>query len=377
MLFLKLGTTAFGGPAGHLGMMEDEVVRRRGWLTHEQFLDLLGASTLIPGPTSTEMALHIGFRRAGLAGLLVAGVCFILPAAVMVGAIAFAYMRWGGRVPQAGAVLYGIKPVVIAVLIQAMYRLGRAALKSWLLAVVGAGAAAANFFGANELAVLFGAGILVVLVRAITARRRGGARVPMLLAPLPLPLGKTSSFALASVAGGAGLWSMSLIFLKIGAVLFGGGYVLVAFLRADFVNRYGWITEGQLFDAVAVGQFTPGPLFTTATFIGYVLGGPWGAVAATVAIFLPGFVLVAISGPFIPRLRKSPAAGAFLDGLNVAALALLAVVSWQLGRAAIFDVRTIVICVAALAVLLILRINSAWLVLAGAVVGLAMRAGGG
>lgn len=365
-LFLRLGTTAFGGPAAHLGMMEEEVVKRRKWITHEEFLDMLGAANIIPGPTSTEMTAHIGHRRGGFLGLIVAGACFILPAALIVAALAWAYMKWG-RIPQMSGMFVAVKAVVIAILVQAMWRLGRAAIKTPLLLAIALAAAGLNFFGAAELAVLFGAAIFAAAARWFILRRhRPAAVAPCLaIAPLvPLPL------ATAAAAAPFALGWLFLISLKIGAVLFGGGYVLVAFLRADLVHRFGWLSESQLLDAVAVGQITPGPLFTTATFIGYILGGPMGAILATIGIFLPGFIFVAVSSPFIPHLRKSPMAGAFLDGLNVASVALLAVVSWQLGRATLTDWWTIAIAAVSLAILLLTRINSAWLVLLAAVGGI-------
>ncbi|MBM3860734.1 MAG: chromate transporter [Verrucomicrobia bacterium] len=342
LLFLKLGSIAFGGPAAHIAMFEDEVVRRRKWLTHEEFLDLLGAVNLIPGPNSTEMAIHVGYRRAGWAGLIVAGSCFILPAALIVTAMAWAYVTFG-KLPQVEGLLYGIKPVIIAVVVQALWRLGWTAVKNRWLALLGAAAVTLSFLGVNELIVLFGIGALPVLGRVR----------PKLSVVEPFSLGL-----------------MLLFFLKVGAVLFGSGYVLLAFLRADLVGRWGWLTEGQLLDAIAVGQVTPGPLFTTATFIGYLLAGNAGAVLATVGIFLPAFVFVAISAPFLPRLRRSPVAAAFLDGVNVASLALMAVVTWQLGRAALADPLTVVLAAVAGLLLLHCRVNSAWLVLGGAVVGL-------
>jgi len=340
-LFLKLGTIAFGGPAAHIAMMEDEVVRRRQWLTHEEFLDLLGATNLIPGPNSTELAIHIGHRRAGWAGLLVAGTCFILPAFLIVTACAWAYVEFG-KLPQAAGLLYGVKPVIIAVVVQALWGLGRKAVKNWALGVLGATAVALSFLGVNELIVLFGIGIL------------------------PL-LGHLRKTALAVEP--FSLWALGLFFVKVGAVLFGSGYVLLAFLRADLVERWGWLTEQQLLDAIAVGQVTPGPVFTTATFVGYLLAGKTGAVVATVGIFLPAFVFVAISGPLVPRLRRSPLAGAFLDGVNVASLALMVVVTWHLGRTAILDVPTILLTAVSTTLLFRWRVNSAWLVLGGAVIG--------
>jgi chromate transporter len=357
--FLRLGTTAFGGPAVHIAMMEDEVVRRRRWMSQEAFLDLLGATNLIPGPNSTELAIHIGHARAGWAGLLVAGAAFILPAATLVGAFAWAYVHFG-TLPAAGAILYGIKPVVIAVVLQALWRLGRVALKNRWLIALGLAATLAVVLGVNELAVLFLAGVVPVAATTLARRGRGAAASWILLAAPPA----------TAAALPFGLWPMFLLFLKTGAVLFGSGYVLIAFLQADFVDRLGWITQTQLLDAVAVGQVTPGPVFTTATFIGYLLGGPTGAIVATVGIFLPAFLFVALSGPLLPRLRTSAAFRAMLDGVNVASLALMAVVSWQFARAALVDPLAIAVAVTSGVLLFRYRLNSVWLILGGAAIGL-------
>ncbi len=370
LLFLRLGFTAFGGPAAHVAMMEDEVVRRRRWMTREELLDLFGAANLIPGPNSTELAIHIGHRRAGWPGLVVAGTCFIVPAALLTGTIAWAYVRFGS-VPQAGGLLYGIKPVIIAVVIQALFGFARAALKTRLLAVVALAGLVASFAGANELALLVAAGLAVAVVRAADRPRApppagASARAFPLFAQATVPLG-------AAAAAPFGLAPLFLFFVKVGAVLFGSGYVLLAFLRADLVERWHWLTEAQLLDAVAVGQLTPGPVFTTATFIGYVLAGAKGAAVATAGIFLPAFVFVALSGPLVPRIRRSRIAGAFLDGVNAASLALMAAVTSQLGRAAIVDVPTALLAVASAAVLFRFRPNSAWLVLGGGVAGLLIR----
>lgn len=364
-VFLKLGTIAFGGPAAHIAMMEDEVVRRRGWLSRDEFLDLFGATNLIPGPNSTEMAIHVGHRRAGWPGLLVAGVCFILPATVIVWALAWAYVRYG-RLPEAAGLLYGVKPVIIAVVVQALWGLGGSALKSRGLILAALVAVGLNLAGVDELAVLFGTGLAVGIGRWIS--RAGRSRSMVLLPPLP-------SLALAAVAAAPPfqLSTLFLVFLKVGAVLFGSGYVLLAFLRSELVVRLNWLSETQLLDAVAVGQLTPGPVFTTATFVGYVLGGHAGALAATVGIFLPAFFFVAASGPLVPRLRKSAAAGAFLDGVNVASLALMAVVTWQLGRNAVNDLPTALLAVTSAALLLRYRVNASWLILGGALAGLAVR----
>jgi chromate transporter len=368
LLFLRLGSTAFGGPAAHIAMMEDEVVRRRGWLTRAQFLDYLGATNLIPGPNSTELALFIGHARGGWLGLLAAGVAFIIPATLITGAAAYAYVHYGA-LPEVAGVLYGIKPVVIAVVVQALWGLARTAVTSVTLGVVGLIALLAVTSGVHELLVLAGAGLAAVLVHVSFLRRRASLVVAGVTA---LPAGASAAaatFAPSAAGATVGLWPMFLVFAKAGAVLFGSGYVLLAFLRADLVERFGWLSEQQLLDAVAVGQVTPGPVFTTATFIGYVLGGPTGAAVATVGIFLPGFVLVALSGPFVPRLRRSALAGAVLDAVTVASLALMAVVSWQLSRAALVDALTVGLAAGSFVALIRYRVNSAWLILAGAVVG--------
>jgi chromate transporter len=375
-LFLKLGVIGFGGPAAHIAMFEDEIVRRRGWLTHKEFLDLLGATNLIPGPNSTEMAIHVGHKRAGFAGLVVAGACFILPAMLIVMACAWAYMRFGA-LPQAQGILYGVKPVIIAVILQALWRLGRTALKTPLLTCVGVVAAALSFAGMNELLLLLVGGVVCLTVHLFQNGPRSGPLVLSAAAAsirLPLTVGTVSAGAASTATATAfGVWPMFLFFLKVGSVLFGSGYVLLAFLRADLVERWHWLTESQLLDAVAVGQITPGPLFTTATFIGYVLGGAPAALVATVGIFVPAFVFVAISGPLVPRLRASPLAGSFLDGVVVASLALMAVVTWQLGRAAVMDIPTMALAVMSAILLLRFRVNSAWLVLGGAAIGLALK----
>ena len=370
-LFLKLGTTAFGGPAAHIAMFENEVVRRRQWLTREEFLDLLGATNLIPGPNSTEMAIHVGHRRAGWAGLVVAGTCFILPAFLIVSVIAWAYVRYG-RLPRVEGLLDGVKPVVIAIVLRALWGLGRKALKNWPLAVVGVAGVILSLLGVNELLLLFGAGALVAIVGPLFLRpaKPGPATTSTALPVAPLLATTGGAVAGAAVALPFSLWPMFLFFLKVGSVLFGSGYVLLAFLRADLVDRWHWLSESQLLDAVTVGQITPGPLFTTATFIGYFLGGGPGAVLATVGIFLPAFVFVAVSGPLVPRLRRSPVAGAFLDGVNAASLALMAAVTWQLGRAAVHDWFTLVLAVTGAVLLFRFRFNSTWLIAAGAAAGL-------
>ena len=365
LLFLKLGTTAFGGPAAHIAMMDEEVVRRRHWLTEQEFLDYLSAVNFIPGPNSTEMAIHIGHRRGGWPGLVVAGTCFIVPAAILVGVLAWAYVRWGA-LPQAASLLYGVKPVVIAVVLQALWKLGRSAIKTKWLAVVAILSVALAAVGVNELLVLVIGGALGLSACWSALRQRR--------ALLAASAFKAALSATGIIAAGAsvGLWPIFLIFAKIGSVLFGSGYVLLAFLRADLVERYHWLTQQQLLDAVAVGQVTPGPVFTTATFVGYLLHGPSGAIAATVGIFLPAFLFVAVSAPLLPRLRASLTAGAILDGINVASLALMALVTWQLARAAFVDWFTLLLGIASAVALIRYRhINSAWLVLAAGVLGIA------
>jgi len=347
-------------------MMRDEVVRRRKWLTESEFLDLLGATNLIPGPNSTEMAIHVGWARRRWLGLLVAGVSFIVPAMLITGTLGWAYVRFGG-VPQVVWLLYGVKPVILAVVVQAIWALTPLAARTWPLRALGAAAVLASALGANELVVLFGAGALLVAVRAARTRGRGflGAIVPVLPA--------AGASLAASVVTLPGLFW---VFCKTGSVLFGSGYVLFAFLRADLVEKLHWMTEAQLIDAIAVGQVTPGPVFTSATFIGYLLAGPRGALVATAGIFLPAFVFVALSGPLVPRIRASRLAGAFLDGVNVASLALMAVVTAQLGRAAVIDVPTALLALLGAVLLLRFHVNSTWIVLAGGAAGTLLHLAG-
>jgi len=371
--FLKLGTIAFGGPAAHIAMMDDEVVRRRGWLTREQFLDLLGATNLIPGPNSTEMAIHIGLVRAGWRGLTVAGTCFILPAMVIVLALAVVYVRYR-TLPEILWLLYGVKPVIIAIVVQALWSLGTKAVKGPLTGAVGALVMLLSFLGVNEVLLLFAGGFAVMLLANAQARwgRTGGATVlsgPILLAASPA----SAAAAMEGAAAAISLFTLTAFFLKVGSILFGSGYVLLAFLRADLVHRWGWLTDQQLIDAIAIGQFTPGPVFTTATFIGYVIAGIPGALLATAGIFLPSFVFVAASSPLIPRLRRSSWAAGFLDGVNAASMGLMAAVTWHLGRAALVDGVTVGLGLVATLLVFRLRVNSAWLVLGGGVVGLAFK----
>ena len=365
-LFLKLGTIAFGGPAAHIAMMHNEMARRRHWVSEERFLDLLGAANLIPGPSSTELAIYLGYDHAGWKGLISAGVCFILPAMLMVLAIAWAYVNYG-TTPQATSLLYGIKPVIVVIIIQALWGLFKTAAKGPLL--IGAGALVIGLYllDFNPIALLFGSGLLVMLIKnapRLRARQQNTGANAALLSTL----GATSFAGTASVP--FNMSTLFLTFLKLGSVVFGSGYVLLAFLRNDFVQRLGWLTDRQILDAVAVGQFTPGPVFTTATFIGYIVGGFSGAVLATVGIFLPSFIFVAIVLPIVGILRRSRWTSGFLDGVNVGALGLMAGVSWQLGCAAVIDWVTALLALISCVLVFASKINSAWLVLGGAAAGL-------
>ncbi len=361
-VFLKIGATAFGGPAAHVAIMHDEIVERRKWVDNQHFLDLLGATNLIPGPNSSEMSMHLGFVRAGLPGLIVGGGAFLLPAMLMVLALAWVYQEFGST-PAAEWLLYGVKPVIIPLIVSALITLGQKAVRDRLSIAVGAAAFTLYFLGVNFVLLLLGSGLILMIARNADRLRPG----PHML--LPLPLIGSGLFAASDVAA-YNLWRLFLIFLKIGALLYGSGYVLFAYMHADLVEHYHWLTEQQLIDAIAVGQMTPGPLSTTATFIGYQLGGVPGALLATLGIYLPAFVIVAISNPLIPRIRRSPLASSFLDGVNVAALALMAAVTWELGRAAFVDAYTLAVGIVATVLLFRYRANSALLVLYGAIMGL-------
>lgn len=365
-LFLKLGTIAFGGPAAHIALMEDEVVKRRQWLDRQRLLDLIGATNLIPGPNSTELAIHIGYERAGWRGLIVAGVCFILPAMLIVWALAALYVRYQ-TMPQAGWLLYGVKPVIVAIIAQALWRFGQTAIKNLPTGLAGAGAILLTVLGWHELLLLLLAGLFVMLWETCQGRRGTAGLLALLLPGVTLFQSSMAQAATAvlSVSSPQLFW----FFLKVGSVLYGSGYVLLAFLQRDLVDRWQYLTSNQLLDAIAIGQFTPGPVFTTATFIGYVLAGHSGALLATLGIFLPAFVLVAAVNPWVPVLRRSRWASGFLDGVNVASLSLMAVVTWQLARAALFDWLTVLLALGSALVVLRFRLNSAWLVLGGGVAG--------
>jgi chromate transporter len=359
-LFGRLGITAFGGPAAHIAMMQKEVVDRRQWMDHDHFLDLIGATNLIPGPNSTEMAIHIGRERAGWKGLLVAGTCFILPAVIITGVIAWAYRQYG-RLPQVTAFIYGIKPAVIAVIAGAVYPLAKRAFKSWFLWVIGTLALIAGLFGVNEIAVLFGGGGLAMSWYAL---RRPGTKKAGFLPWVILQIQDAG-------ARGANMDNLRifLAFLKIGAILYGSGYVLFAFLDSELVAK-GLLSRQQLMDAIAVGQFTPGPVFSSVTFIGWQLNNLSGAVLATVAVFLPSFVFVAMMNPLVPAMRRSRIFSAFLDGVNVASISIIAVVCVEFGRATMTGWKTILIAVLGFIVTFGFRwVNSAWVILGGGVLG--------
>ncbi|MEU1881410.1 chromate efflux transporter [Streptosporangium sp. NPDC020072] len=365
LVFLKLGTIAFGGPAAHTAMMRDELVRRRGWVSDQRFVDLMGATNLIPGPNSTELAIHLGYDRARRRGLLAAGVCFILPAALMVTALAWAYVTYG-HTPAIQGILYGIVPVVIAIIAHALFSLLRTVVKNIWLGALAVAALAAYLLGVNELLILATGALSAAAVRLARRLRRDS---PQGMLALPL-LGLGGSPVFPDPTGGQ-LAQLFLTMLKIGSVLYGSGYVLLAFLRGDFVDRLGWITNQQLIDAVSIGQVTPGPVFTTATFIGYLVAGPIGAFLATVAIFLPSFLFVGLLTRLTDWLRSRAWTAALLDGLNTAALALMAGVSYELGRTAIVDGLTAAIALATLVLLWKTRLNNAWYIAAGALIGFA------
>lgn len=366
-LFLKIGAIAFGGPAAYIAIMQRDTVRQRHWLDDQQFLDLVGATNIIPGPNATEMALFLGLIRAGWLGYAAAGVLFIIPGTLITLALAWVYVTYGS-LPEVGWVLYGVKPVVIAIVIQALWDLGRQAVKGLLTALVGAAVIVFYFLGFNEIALLFGGAAVVLLFHSGRRLLKRGLSallvLPMLKAPLSMlsmgavPFSKTTLF---------------LTFLKIGAVLYGSGYVLLVFFNSEFVVRLGWLTHQQLLDAIAVGQITPGPIASSATFVGYLMGGWPSALLATLAFFLPSFFFVALVSRILPWLRKSWWSGAFLDGVNVGSLGLMVGVTWQLGRSGVVDWFTISLAVVALLLVFRFKVNSAWLILGGGLLGTAYK----
>jgi chromate transporter len=341
-VFLKLGTTAFGGPAAHIAMMDDEIVKHRNWVTRETFMDLLGASNLIPGPNSTELAIHLGYKRAGWLGLLTAGICFITPAMLIVWLFAVLYQKYQS-VPELSFILYGIKPVIMAIVLQALWGLGKTSLKSIATILAGAATVLLFMFGWSEILLLLISGVSIMLWnnrKRIFNQTNLSLWLPVLWMHHSVPIGSTSA---AVKTDPLSLTSLFITFLKIGSVLYGSGYVLLAFLQSNFVEHFGVLSSQQLLDAVAVGQFTPGPVFTTATFVGYLIQGNAGALVATIAIFLPAFVFVALISPWSTKLRKSVWISGLLDGVNAASLGLMAAVSLQLGKAAFIDIWTFVL----------------------------------
>lgn len=363
LVFLKIGITAFGGPAAHVAIMDDEIVKKRKWMTKDKFLDFYGATNLLPGPNSTELSIHLGYERGGWLGLILAGVSFILPSTLIVMVFAVIYTMYG-TLPEVSGILYGIQPVMIAVIFQALIRLSQSAVKNVPTGIVGALVILFSFLGFNELLLLLLAGLIMMF---ITNRKKiNNVRLTAVIPMLPV----VSNVAKDISSGGMELPTLFITFLKIGSVLYGSGYVLLAFLEADFVERYGVLTSQQLLDAVSVGQVTPGPVFTTVTFVGYLIQGVPGAILSTIAIFMPAFVLVGILNPIIPKLRSSSWVSGLLDGVNVASCGLMAVVSFKLGVSAIIDVPTAILAIVSIIIVFKYKINSAWLVLCGGITGL-------
>ena len=373
-LFLKLGCLAFGGPAAHVAMMEDEVVERRGWMSRQHFLDLLGATNLVPGPNSTEMTMHVGYERAGWRGLVVAGACFIGPAVLITGLLAALYMRYGA-LPEVRPFLYGIQPAVLAIILGALWKLGKKAITGWPLAILATAVAAAVLVGASEVwALLVGGVVGALALRARGARSETAARwLPILLLQSAPAVG-----AAAGAAAGVSVAKLFWFFLKVGSVLYGSGYVLVAFLEGGLVGELGWLTQAQLLEAIAIGQFTPGPVLSTSTFVGYVvaagvgLSPVAGAAAATLGIFLPSFAFVWILNPLIPRLRASAWLSAFLDAVNASAVALMAAVTLELGADVLVSWPAAGIAALAAVATLRFKVSVVWVVLGGAVLGWAL-----
>lgn len=375
-LFFKLGVIGFGGPNAHIAMMEAEVVGQRQWLSRDRFLDLLGATNLIPGPNSTEMAIHIGYVYAGWLGLIVAGVAFIFPAVLITTGFAWAYVALGA-VPQFAFLLYGIKPAVLAIVVDALWRLGKKAIKTRKLFVIAIAVALLLWLSnISEIVALLIGGVLgMIWLRSPDRPQQTKEEANILIASI-VTSSTLKAAAAVTAASQISLWQLGLSFLKIGSILFGGGYVLLSFMQGKFVQGYGWLTQQQLLDAIAIGQFTPGPILSTATFVGFVIAGFPGAIVATIGIFLPSFIFVAALNPIIPHLRRSKWASAFLDAVNASALALMTVVTIQLAIATFskstapyVDGLAIAIALVSAVLAIRFRINAAWLVLGGAALG--------
>ena len=404
-LFLKLGTIGFGGPAAHIAMMEDEVVERRGWLSRERFLDMVGATNLIPGPNSTEMAIHIGHARAGMKGLVVAGASFIFPAVLITVALAWVYVQYG-TIPQAAPVLAGIRPVVVAIVLSALWKLSRKAMKGPRLWILALAIAAAVAIGSNEILALLAGGLIAMLTAppstpddqkapesspageaghesaaappedegpsdptGSTASLGGAAAGLLTVGFGKLAKGTVAGAALIAATGAVSLTRLFLYFLTIGSVLYGSGYVLFAYIEGGLVGDLGWLTRQQLIDAVAIGQFTPGPVLSTATFVGYLVAGPMGAIVATLGIFLPSFAFVGLLARILPKLRASRRLGAFLDGLNASAVALMAVVTLKIATSSFTGWETVLLGIVAGIATFGFRVNAAFLVVGGALAG--------
>ncbi|MGF1486622.1 MAG: chromate efflux transporter [Prochloraceae cyanobacterium] len=376
-VFLKLGTIGFGGPAAHMAMMEDEVVNRRRWLDRSQFLDLIGATNLIPGPNSTEMAIHLGYIYGGLAGLFLAGFCFILPAVSITGVLAWIYVKYGS-LPEIAPILAGIKPAVIAIIIGALYRLGKKAIfkhdRAKNLVAIATGVIILLFFGINQIIALFLGGLFGAILLLFTAKKQPSKdrSIGMFAGGLSASAAiKTSSLASTTLVT-PNLWQLGLFFLKIGSILFGSGYVLVAFLQGELVDKYAWLTQQQLLDAIAIGQFTPGPVLSTSTFIGYIILGFPGAIVATIGIFFPSFCFVFALNPLIPKMRQSKYTAAFLDAVNASALALMLFVTLKLAQSTFIEpnLNLIYLTIAFIAAVLVIRfkLSPLWLVLGAAIV---------
>ncbi|MDG2418287.1 MAG: chromate efflux transporter [Saprospiraceae bacterium] len=356
-LFLKLGFVAFGGPAAHIAMLEDEVVEKRKWMTRDHFLDLIGATNLIPGPNSTEMTMHVGYQYAGVAGLFMAGICFIGPAVLLTGILAYLYIEYG-ELPGIAPFLLGIKPAVLAIIAGAIYKLGKKALKSWQLGLIGVIVVIANFCGINEVTCILGGGVFGMLWANTLEGKSLRSYAPILL------------FWFTGAGMKLTTTNLFLVFLKVGSVLFGSGYVLVAYLDGELVEKLGWLSKSELLDAIAIGQFTPGPVLSTATFVGYQIQGVQGAMAATLGIFLPSFIFVWILNPLIPKLRSSKITAAFLDAVNVAAVAVMLVVTLMLAKEVLLDWKSLIIASISFYIYFFQKkVSVVYLVLCGAILG--------
>jgi len=370
-VFFKLGVIGFGGPAAHIAMMEEEVVTRREWLSRSRFLDLIGATNLVPGPNSTEMAIHLGYIHGGFLGLIIAGVCFLTPAVFITGVFAWVYVAFGD-LPQIAPLFYGIKPAVLAVILGALWKLGKKAIKGYQLFLIGLGVAILLLFGINEvIALLIGGFVGMLLLKKVLPEKT----VEGLIATLSFGT-ILRAIAATSAKTIPPLWKLGLFFLKVGSILFGSGYVLIAFIEGELVNQNGWLTQQELLDAIAIGQFTPGPVLSTSTFIGYVIAGIPGAIVATLGIFFPSFIFVMILNPLIPKLRNSQWTSAFLDAVNVSAVGLMTVVTLTLGCSLFFhplDYIAMVIFALGAIALLRFQLSPLWLVLGGAILGFLLQ----